>query len=167
MLDTCTPSATFASTNPAAVQEPMLEFVSEAVALYRVERKVTSLLSLGSGHFGLTHLIVPNPESIMNNEALERISNSEVSAEIMERRMENIGLYFRFSIEHGMQTNEPGYSDGLESVNAQALSYLEDEEVKRNISWYIYTDDGPDWINLSYLCTSLLMPRNQSCLNIS
>jgi hypothetical protein len=166
MLDICTPDTTFAPTDSTTPCNYLLEFVLEARTLYTGEAFVVSLLSLGSGHFGIKHIMLPNDDTIANNTVLEISSNSEASAKRMDRRMKDIGVYFRFSIEHGMQKNEPSYDEGLISINAQALAYLDDEEVRDTATRYVESFvDGPGWINLDTLGTPVILQRNQARLN--
>jgi hypothetical protein len=161
MLDTCTPNTTFVPTDSTTARNHLLEFVSEARSLYGGEAFVLSLLSLGSGHFGITHIMLQNNDTIANNTVLEILPNSEVLAKKMERRMKDIGVYFRFSIEHGMQKNEPSYDDDLVSINALALSYLDDEEVRNTAACYVESFvDRPGWINLDTLGTPVILKRN-------
>jgi hypothetical protein len=168
MLDTCTPNSTLASTHTPNVRGHLLEFVLEARSLYGGEAFVLSLLNLGSGHFGITHIMLPNNDTIANNMVLEILPNSEVLAKRMERRMKDIGVYFRFSIEHGMQKNEPSYDDDPVSIDALALSYLDDEEVRNTAACYVESFvDRPGWINLDTLGTPVILQINKADLNRS
>jgi len=160
ILDTCTPDPAIGSIHLAPVlMGQMHNFVAEAQALYEPESLVMSVLSLGSGHPGVTHMTMPSHDSIIIDDYLEALSENEVAARKMETSMKDIDIpiYFRFSVEQGMREDETPCDGAVESITAKTLGYLADEKTSAEIRSYIAVvdDDGRERITLSRLSTSL------------
>jgi hypothetical protein len=106
---------------------PVGELLSEASALFGANSKVAILLSLGSGHPGTISMPITD-ETRKSDIYRQIISDSEVLAEEIKKRVENAGIYFRFSVRQGMQKNDSTTSDEPGWIFAQASSYMKDEE---------------------------------------
>jgi hypothetical protein len=65
------------------------------------------------------------------------MNDCEQRAQEMEQQLGRAGIYFRFSVEQGMQTEYPGQAADPSWVLAQTESYLADHETGENIGAFV------------------------------
>jgi hypothetical protein len=110
---------------------PCHEVVQEAVGRFKADRRVSVILSLGSGHSGLISASSSAKYKewfkVMNDMA----ADCEKGAQEMRERMGEDGVYFRFSVEQGLQTHHGAQVDRVTWLNAQTFAYLDDPETSR------------------------------------
>jgi len=107
---------------------PCHEVVQEAVNRFKPDRRISVILSIGSGHAGL----VSASSSARFEEWLrvmkDMAANCEKVAQEMRERMGDDGVYFRFSVEQGLQKDQGAQADQVAWANAQTFGYLDDPE---------------------------------------
>jgi hypothetical protein len=65
------------------------------------------------------------------------MNDCEQRAQEMEQQLGRAGIYFRFSVEQGMQTEYPGQAADPSWILAQTESYLADHETSEKISAFV------------------------------
>jgi hypothetical protein len=83
------------------------------------------------------------------------MNDSEQRAQEIERQIGRVGIYFRFSVEQGMQSDRLGPVADLSEVVAQTESYLEEHRTSEKIGDFIRNfDTATRRITLDQLRTS-------------
>jgi hypothetical protein len=110
---------------------PCHEVVREAIEKFKADTKIAVILSIGSGHPGL----VSASSSTRYDEWLrvmkDMAANCEQASQEMRERMGEDGVYFRFSVEQGLQEYHGVHVDQVTWVFAQTVAYLDDRETSR------------------------------------
>ncbi|PVG02351.1 hypothetical protein CPB86DRAFT_725334 [Serendipita vermifera] len=111
---------------------PCKQVISEACDLFGGDTRVACLLSLGTGHPGITSLC---PKNEGDDEEYLRVlqamaNDSEQTAESVNTQMGHLGIYFRLSVEQGLQTKE---NSTLAWIIAQTKSYLDHKDTSRKV----------------------------------
>ena len=65
------------------------------------------------------------------------MNDCEQRAQEMGQQIGRAGIYFRFSVEQGMQTEYPGQAADPSWILAQTESYLEDHETSEKIGAFV------------------------------
>ena len=139
---------------------PTSTLISEAHMLYGANVKVSSILSIGSGHPGNLAMPESRNTATLNNLYWKMLSDSEVAAEEIQTRLKDTDILFRFSVRHGMQSNQPAYHDVVSAVTAQTKNYLDDAETKDAVSNYVETlVNANGWITLDNLSASCFLKQ--------
>ncbi|KIM19657.1 hypothetical protein M408DRAFT_31032, partial [Serendipita vermifera MAFF 305830] len=107
---------------------PIHEVITEAHLLFGGDANVACLLSLGAGHPG----IIPSPQD-ENEVALHKVvrdmmHNCQQRAQEVDERISRTGIYSRFSVDHGMQSDPAGKLDDPSWATAQMADYLSRQE---------------------------------------
>jgi hypothetical protein len=107
---------------------PCHEVVQEALDKFKADTRISVILSIGAGHPGLV-----SASSLARHEERLRVmkdmaANCEKAAQEMQVRMGEDGVYFRFSIEQGLQEYHGAHVDQVTWVFVQTLAYIEDRE---------------------------------------
>jgi hypothetical protein len=110
---------------------PSHEVVQEAVDRFKADKKISVILSIGSGHPGL----VSASSSARYEEWLrvmkDMAANCEQTAQEMRVRMGEDGVYFRFSVEQGLQEYHGPHVNQVTWAFAQTVAYLDGREISR------------------------------------
>jgi len=112
---------------------PTRELISEAYNLFGKDAHVSTILSLGSGRLGTLAAPLTDAKDEWMDLMGDMVKGCEQIAREMETQVGHLGIYFRFSVEQGLQRiygvnpNEFGW------LNAQVHSYLEDTQVSRKL----------------------------------
>jgi hypothetical protein len=88
------------------ISNPAQEVLAEAHEAFGSERYAASLLSIGCGHPGV--IATPTDASLTNwNIFLDKIiTDNEQKAQVMERQMGHLGLYYRLSVTRGLERTD-------------------------------------------------------------
>jgi len=122
---------------------PVSEVITEAHTLFGGDSSVAFLLSLGTGHPGA--IPVP-PDGNVDTHRLMRdmMNDCEQRAQEIERRLGRVGIYFRFSVQQGMQNIHGGQAADPSWVASQTEAYLSDQRTSENIDALIQTFNAPN-----------------------
>jgi hypothetical protein len=98
-------------------------------------------LSLGTGHPGI--ISFPADGGDMNLRRLRDMMNDcEQKAQEIEQQIGRVGIYFRFSVEQGMQNDSPDQAADPSWILAQTESYLTDEGICERIGAFVRRIDS-------------------------
>ncbi|KAL5636635.1 hypothetical protein ACGC1H_000556 [Rhizoctonia solani] len=117
---------------------PIAHVLSEVRNIY-LERYVSCVLSVGAGHPGTIHIPKSQISRLFRTKELVAMkhmaTDSERVAEDMARRFEEVrGIYFRLSVDQGMQNVDTDNWEKLDDVTAHTRAYLNKFDVKRTMS---------------------------------
>jgi hypothetical protein len=136
---------------------PVRELIAEAYSLFGGNSTVASFLSLGTGHPGNISFSLDGGE--VNLQKLRDMMNdNEQRAQEIEQQIGRFGIYFRFSVEQGMQNDHPGQTADPSWILAQTESYLTDYSTCQKIGAFIQNSNSPtNAITLNQLGKSPLL----------
>ena len=106
---------------------PALQVIAEANSLFGKESTVASLLSVGSGHPGVITLASGGTEVDLYRVMREMMNDCTERAREIKRKVGRAGIYFRFSVEQGMQKDHLSQIMDVDWIVTQTESYLEDQ----------------------------------------
>jgi len=134
---------------------PVRELISEAHLYFSGPSRVTSLVSFGSGHPGVLALpresggdeCNPPPTSPLEGQGPSRhdawvkavrgcMMDAEQTAQEMAMQMGHLGVYFRFSVEQGMQQEKSLRSENVADMGevlVQTAAYMDTHEVSQRL----------------------------------
>jgi len=119
---------------------PVRELITEAHTLFGGDSGVASLLSLGAGHPGA--ISFPAGEGVDLNRVMhDMMIDGEQRAHEIERQIGRVGIYFRFSVEQGMQSDRLGRVAESAQVLAQTENYIADYTISEKIGDFIRNFD--------------------------
>lgn len=146
-LATCATQPAFASVSSGAgyrkqeyigaalgQSNPVRDVITEAQLLFGGDSSVAFLLSLGSGHPG--SIFFPSEGGLVELHRVMRdmINDCEQTAREIEEQIGRVGVYFRFSVEQGMQHSHPGLADEPTHILAQAQGYLNEPRTREKLN---------------------------------
>jgi hypothetical protein len=105
---------------------PVSDVITEAHELFGGDSSVAFLLSLGTGHPG-TIPIPPDGDVDMHKLMRDMMNDCEQRAQEVERRLGRVGIYFRFSVQQGMQNIHGGQAMDPNWIASQTEPYLSDQ----------------------------------------
>jgi hypothetical protein len=111
------------------LSNPIREIIAGTLHIFGDEATVACLLSIGCGHSGVKSL--PTTSNLTDRvEFLERVAmDSERVAQDIGAQMSKLRLYYRLSVDFGLETLQPrAWRDPKTSI-AQTSVYLQDLEV--------------------------------------
>jgi hypothetical protein len=111
------------------LSNPIREIIAEALHIFGDEATVACLLSVGCGHSGVKSL--PTASNLTARvEFLERLAmDSEKVAQDLGAQMSKLTLYYRISVNFGLETLQPrAWRDPKTSITRTSV-YLQDLEV--------------------------------------
>lgn len=111
---------------------PVCDAITEAHELFGSDSSVSFLLSLGTGHPG-TIPVPPEGKVDIHRLMRDMMNDCEQRAQEFERRLGRVGIYFRFSVEQGMQKIYEGKTTDPSWVASQTEAYLLDQRTSKNI----------------------------------
>jgi hypothetical protein len=101
---------------------PTLEAIREAHDVYGGSLPVSLVLSLGAGK--------PAVLSVGSSDMMQRTSqDTETTARWLQKRLGNLNVYFRFSVERGLDADISNQTRRLGNVVGQTTAYLQDDPV--------------------------------------
>ncbi|KIM27953.1 hypothetical protein M408DRAFT_70407, partial [Serendipita vermifera MAFF 305830] len=109
---------------------PIREVISEAHSLFGGASTVESLLSIGAGHPGIITFKSHGRNGGLDRVTEEMMKDCTQKAKEVEDQIGRAGVYFRFSVEHGMQAIHESEAMDVAWIMTQTESYLEDQEEK-------------------------------------
>ncbi|KIM23596.1 hypothetical protein M408DRAFT_332227, partial [Serendipita vermifera MAFF 305830] len=106
---------------------PIHDVINEAHSLFGKESTVASILSVGSGHPGIITIPSNGGEDKMYKVMREIMNDCMEKAREIKQKIGRAGIYFRFSVEQGMQNDHPTQVTDPGWIAAQTESYLEEQ----------------------------------------
>ena len=107
---------------------PTRQVITEARTLFGSEANVSLILSLGSGHPGILPLTSDYGNDTFYQLVREMMADSEQEAQRLHSQLDRTGIYFRFSVEQGLQRTYIQGQD-LSWISAQASAYISRTEI--------------------------------------
>jgi hypothetical protein len=114
-------------------ENPTRELVSEAYNLFGEDAHVSTILSLGSGHLGALAAPSVGLKDKWAEISTEMVKGCEQVAQEMEMQVGHLGVYYRFSVDQGLQRIYGVDLDDISWLNAQVHSYLAEAQVSRKL----------------------------------
>jgi hypothetical protein len=114
--------------------------ITEAHSLFGGDSGIATLLSLGTGHPGVISF-PSGGEADLHSLMHDMMNDCEQRAQEIERQIGRVGIYFRFSVEQGMQSDRLGPVADPSQIMAQTESYLAQHRTGENISTFIQNFD--------------------------
>jgi hypothetical protein len=121
---------------------PVSDVITEAHELFGGDSSVAFLLSLGTGHPGT----VPVPaDGAVDIHGLMRdmMNDCEQRAQDVERRLGRVNIYFRFSVQQGMQKVHGDQVTDPSWISSQTDAYLSDQKTSENINALLQAFNAP------------------------
>ena len=112
---------------------PTRELVLEAYNLFGKDAHVSSILSLGSGRLGALAAPSTGGQEEWMDVLRDMVKGCEQVAQEMETQVGHLGIYYRFSVDQGLQRIYGVNPNDIGWLNTQANSYLDDAEVSRKL----------------------------------
>jgi hypothetical protein len=106
------------------VNNPVRDVIAEAQILFGRDSSVASILSVGCGHPGVVSLAPKVDASALQAVMRDVILDCESRAQEMQEQIGHLGIYFRFSVEQGMQRSQPTPGNDLSWIATQTEVYL-------------------------------------------
>jgi hypothetical protein len=121
---------------------PISDVITEAHELFGGDSSVAFLLSIGAGHPG-TIPVPPDGEVDIHKLLREMMNDCEQRAQEVERRLGRVGIYFRFSVQQGMQNIHGGQVTDPSWISSQTEAYLSDQKTSANLDALSETFKAP------------------------
>ena len=122
---------------------PVSDVITEAHELFGGDSSVSFLLSLGTGHPG-TISIPPDGSVDIHKLLRDMMNDCEQRAQEIERRLGRVGIYFRFSVQQGMQNIHGGQATDPSWIAAQTEAYLSDQRTSENLEALLQAFNAPN-----------------------
>jgi hypothetical protein len=111
---------------------PVSDVITEAHELFGGDSSVAFLLSLGTGHPG-TIPVPPDGDVDIHKLLRDMMNDCEQRAREVERRLGRVGIYFRFSVQQGMQNIHGDQVTDPSWISSQSDAYLSDQRTSENL----------------------------------
>jgi hypothetical protein len=121
---------------------PVSDVITEAHELFGGDSSVAFLLSIGAGHPG-TIPVPPDSEVDIHKLLRDMMNDCEQRAQEVERRLGRVGIYFRFSVQQGMQDIHGGQVTDPSWISSQTEAYLLDQKASANLDAFLQTFGAP------------------------
>jgi hypothetical protein len=128
---------------------PMLEVIREAYHLFGAQVRVSILLNLGSGHRGVISAVSKRTPV---NVGAQVIGDCEVIAEDVQRRLGNFGIYYRLSVDHGLDRWRLD-RDGVGALISHVDTYLSRTDPSNKLNQCISASQRVSTVSLERICT--------------
>jgi hypothetical protein len=116
---------------------PTRELILEAYNLFGKDVHVSTILSLGSGRLGALAVPSEGIKDKWGDVLRDMVKSCEQVAQEMETQVGHLGVYYRFSVEQGLQRIYGADANDIGWLNAQVHSYLEDAQVSRKLDHFV------------------------------
>lgn len=127
---------------------PILEVLKEAHSVFGPDATVSCLLSLGAGRAPIRSI---SSDGLNTSKILEQLAmDCEKTAEEAGRRIGRLDIYFRFSVDRGLEFDTP--HSPIESITAHTGQYLLDEGVSNGLDGCIRSCEKKGRATLEQLC---------------
>ena len=127
---------------------PTLEVIKEAHQVFGPDGSVSLLMSLGTGRTAVHAIENDGRTSVKTLEQLAM--DCEHTADEVERRIGRLGIYYRFSVDHGLEFDTPSNSMGR--ISAHTTQYLLGDYVNRRLDACIASAEKESSTTLEQLC---------------
>jgi hypothetical protein len=129
---------------------PMLETIREAHRVFGAQARVSILLNLGSGHRGVISAV---NERTWVDVGDQTIRDCEVIAEDIQKRLGNFGIYYRLSVDHGLERWKLDH-DGIGAIISHVDTYLSRTDPSNKLNQCISASQRVSTVSLEQICTS-------------
>jgi hypothetical protein len=141
--------------------------ITEAHSLFGGDSGIASLLSLGTGHPGVISF-PSGGEADLHSIMRDVMNDCEQRAQEIEQQIGRVGIYFRFSVEQGMQSDHLGPVAEPSQVVAQTENYIAEHRTSEKICEFIqHFDTATRLVTLDQLSTRRPFLPSYGCLMIS
>jgi hypothetical protein len=124
---------------------PTLETIKEAKDIFGKERRVSCLLSLGTGQADI--------RSTASKDFMTKTAqDTETIARESQRRFGSLGIYFRFSVERGMDSEGVIGEEALGAIAAHTSVYLEGDDSAKRLDRFVTISGSTNRTTLDTLC---------------
>jgi hypothetical protein len=106
------------------VNNPVRDVIAEAYMLFGGGSSVASILSVGCGHPGVISMSSNGDATALQAVLKDKILDCERRAQEVQEQIGHLGIYFRFSVEQGMQRSQPTSAHDLSWIATQTEVYL-------------------------------------------
>jgi hypothetical protein len=106
------------------VNNPVRDVISEAQMFFGGDTSVDSILSVGCGHPGVISMASNGDATALQAVLQDIILDCERRAQEVQEQIGHLGVYFRFSVEQGMQRSQPTSAHDLSWIATQTEVYL-------------------------------------------
>lgn len=124
---------------------PTLEAIKEAKDVFGGDTKISSILSLGCGKKRVANG-TDTSETAENAQEAERVTG------VLQRHLDTSGVYYRLSVEEGIEDSFTDIETHLQSVVAHTQGYLTDDTVSCSIDSYLKLSQHPSPFGLGEVC---------------
>lgn len=137
---------------------PIREVITEAHLLFGGNANVTLLLSLGNGHPGIIKLPPSDGDLDLSRALWDVMNDCTQKAQEIEQQIGSTGMYFRFSVEQGMQNDHSTQFTDPSWIIAQTESYIDDPGTHNKLNAFVQRiDAAAQPITLDQLSTTSLI----------
>lgn len=116
---------------------PIHEVITEAHLLFGGNANVVALLSLGTGNPGISSLPLSGRVTVSHRATRDTMHDCEQKAQEFGERLGRIGIYYRFSVDQGMQDDQAGRINDPEWITAQTDDYLNRHEICEKLDLFV------------------------------
>jgi len=127
---------------------PALEVIKEAHQVFGSDASISCLMSLGAGRAAISAVGSDGNTSVKTLEQLAM--DCENTADEVQRRLGRLGIYFRFSVDHGLDFDTPSSSIG--KIAAHTAQYLLGDQVSSRLDACIVSAEQESRVTLEQLC---------------
>jgi len=127
---------------------PTLEVIKEAHQVFGSDASISCLMSLGAGRAAISAVGSDGNTSIKTLEQLAM--DCENTADEVQRRIGRLGIYFRFSVDRGLDFDTPSSSTG--KIAAHTAQYLLGDRVSSRLDICIVSAEQESRVTLEQLC---------------
>jgi hypothetical protein len=122
---------------------PVSDAITEAHELFGDDSSVAFLLSIGTGHPG-TIPIPPDGNADIHKLVRDMMNDCEQRAQEIERRLGRVGVYFRFSVQQGMQNIHGDQATDPSWISSQTDAYLSDQRTSETLDTLLKAFKAPN-----------------------
>jgi hypothetical protein len=115
------------------VNNPVRDVIAEAQTLFGKDSSVASILSVGCGHPGVISMASNGDATALQAVLRDITLDCERQAQEAQEQIGHLGIYFRFSVEQGMQRSQPTSADDLSWIATQTEVYLAETGVSSKV----------------------------------
>lgn len=145
---------------------PTRELMLEAYNIFGKDAHISTIVSMGSGHLGPLPAPTTNAKEKWMSVLQGIVQSCERTAQDIATEVGHLGLYYRFSVEQGLQRTFGVKSTDVSWLNTQTQSYVDGIQVSHKIDHCVESlrlRQGQ--ITLEKLSTSLVFDLSKSIVN--